>query len=594
MTARKPDRSLDQARAALEHFRAGRFEQALTAARRVLQKNPSQPHANQIVAIVLSRRGQHEQAVFHAERAAAAAPRDGSVLVAQAQVLLNAARTEDAIAAFERAIAAQPDLPSAHVGLATALQQVYRFEESIESFRRALALSKDIPEAYLNLANLQLDLARADEAVQTLREAAQRFPENPHVWTTLANAINYPSGITAAEVFAAHQRYGAIIEKGWRDRPQQFPNTPEPDRRLRIGYLSPDMRTHSVAYFLHSILRAHDRAKVQVFCYSTTNWPDDMTETLRSCGHEWRECGGIDDASLEQRIRRDRIDILVEMAGHFAGHRLLMLVRRVAPVQVTYLGYPHTTGLRNIQYRLVDEKTDPPSAPAHASEQLWHLPECFICYSAPADAPEPAPPPCTLGRPVTFTSFNEAKKISHELVELWARVLNAVPGSRLLLKAASFENALVRRDVTDRLASQGVGPDRLEVVARIPTRAEHLAFYSRADIALDTFPYHGTTTTCEAMWMGLPVVTLVGDRHASRVGASLLHAVGLDDLVARSHDEYVRIAAELASQPQRLVALRSSLRQRMAQSPLCDATRFTRNLEEAYRQMWARWCEDPH
>lgn len=594
MTAPRPDRSIEQARAALEHFKAGRFEQAFTTARRALQKNPSQPHANQIVAIILSRRGQHDQAVFHADRAAAAAPRDGSILVARAQVLLNVGRVEDAIAAFEQALKAQPELPSAHVGMATALKQVYRYEDSIESFRRALELSKEVPEAYLNLANLQLDLSRADEAVDTLRQAAQRFPESPPVWTTLANAINYPSGISATEVFAAHQRYGAIIEKGWRERAQQFPNTPDPDRRLRIGYLSPDMRTHSVAYFLHSILKAHDREATQVYCYSTTNWPDEMTDALRSCGHEWRDCGGIDDATLEQRIRRDRVDILVEMGGHFAGHKLLMLVRRVAPIQVTYLGYPHTTGLRNIQYRLVDDRTDPPAAPAHAAEQLWRLPECFICYTPPADAPEPAPPPCATGKPFTFTSFNEAKKISHELVELWARVLNAVSGSRLLLKAASFENALVRDDVTKRFASHGVGADRLEIVARIPTRAEHLAFYRRADVALDTFPYHGTTTTCEAMWMGLPVVTLVGDRHASRVGASLLHTVGLDDLVAHSHDDYVRIAAELAGNSQRLAALRTELRSHMTGSALCDAPRFTRYLEGAYRQMWAQWCENPH
>lgn len=591
--AQKPDRALELTRTAMEHYKAGRFEQAFSLARRALEKNPAQPYANQIIAIILSRRGQHEQAVFHADRAVAGAPDDASIRVAHGQVLANLGRLDEAIASFRRATQIEPRLPSAFVGLATALKFSLRYEESIEAFSRALELNPEAPEAYLNLANLELDLARADSAVKTLRRAAQIAPENPFVWTTLANAINYPSGMGAAEVFAAHQRYGAVVEKNWRSRPIDFPNPPEPERRIRVGYLSPDMRTHSVAYFLHSILRAHDPESTQVYCYSTTNWPDQMTDVLRNLTSEWRDCGGLDDAALEQRIRRDRIDILVELAGHFAGHRLLMLAHRPAPVQVTYLGYPHTTGLRNIQYRLVDHYTDPPGGPAHAAEELFRLPECFICYTPPDDAPDPAPPPSSAGQPFTFASFNEAKKISHELVELWARVLHAIPDARLLLKAASFENQLVRDELLARLGSHGVDAARIDVAARIPSRAEHLAYYARADVGLDTYPYHGTTTTCEAMWMGVPVVTLVGDRHAARVGHSLLHAVGLDDLVAHSNDEYVRIACELARDPDRLAALRSSLRARMTGSTLCDPSRFTRSLEDAYRQMWRRWCANP-
>ncbi|MCL4221356.1 MAG: tetratricopeptide repeat protein [Phycisphaerales bacterium] len=591
--AQKPDRTLEQTRQVMDLYKSGRFDQALAAARRVLQKSPAQPHANQVAGIILARRGQPEQAMFHITRALAGSPGDATLHVTHGQLLLSLQRIEDAVAAFDRAIALSPGLASASIGKATALQQLFRYEEAIDCFHAALRLNPDAPDAYLNLANLQLDLARADHAVDTLRQAARRFPENPIVWTSLSNAINYPSGVSASETFAPHQRYGAIIEKGWRDRPFTFPNTPEPARRLRIGYLSPDMRRHSVAYFLHSILKAHDPATVEVFCYSLTSHPDDMTDALRALAHEWRDGAGLDDAALEQRIRRDRIDILVEMAGHFAGHRLLMLARRPAPVQVTYLGYAHTTGLRNIQYRLVDHFTDPPASPSHAAEELFRLPDCFICYTPPDDAPEPAAPPSSTGAPFTFASFNEAKKISHELVALWARVLAAVPDSRLLLKAASFENAFVRAEVTQRLASHGLAPDRIEVVARIPSRAEHLAFYSRVDLALDTFPYHGTTTTCEAMWMGVPVISLVGDRHAARVGSSLLHAVGLDDLMAHSPDDYVRIASSLAADRPRLALIRASLRDRMRSSPLCDAPRFTRNLEVAYRHMWARWCAKP-
>jgi len=591
--ANKSDRVLEQTRAAADHFQAGRYDQALAAARRILQKVPNQPQACQIAAMVLGRQKQLDQALYLIERAVANAPDDGAIHTSHAVILLGLGRLDDAIASFRKAVQLQPELPSALVGLATALQQARKYDEAIQLFERVRDLDPDVREAHFNLANAQLDLARADEAVETLRNAAKRFPEDPILWTMLCNAINYPSGVSASEIFGVHNRYGAIIEKGWRSKQIDFPNSPQPDRPIRVGYLSPDMRRHSVAYFLHSILKAHNPEQVLSICYSLSRHTDDMTDALRQCASEWRDCSLLNDAELEQRIKKDRVDILVELCGHFANHRLVMLAHRVAPIQVTYLGYPQTTGLRNIQYRLVDAFTDPPDEPANASEELWRLPECFICYTPPDDAPEPAPPPCVENGSITFGSFNEAKKISHEIVELWARVLDAVPGSRLLLKAASFEDPSVRNQLAQRFAAHGVKDDRLEIVGRIPKRADHLAFYSRVDIALDTFPYHGTTTTCEAMWMGVPTITLKGDRHAARVGCSLLHTVGLDDLIALDHDSYVNIASRLAAEPARLVELRKTFRQRMRASCLCDPDRFTRALEQAYRAMWVRWCENP-
>jgi predicted O-linked N-acetylglucosamine transferase (SPINDLY family) len=588
---KRPDRDGEQVRAATAHYRAGRMDQALAAARKVLARSPGQPQANQIVATILARKNMVEQALYHADRAAAAAPEDPVIQASLGQIRIAAGRFEDALGPLDRAIELDPSTAAAHIARGTALQQLHRYEESIASIRRALEIDPQALDAWVNLATAQLELARADDAVETLRQAVRLAPENPAVWTLLCPTMNYASGIPAEDVYAAHRRYGALIEKGLRDRAYTYPNTRDPERVLRVGYLSRDMRRHSCAYFLLPILQSHDPQRVESYCYSHSRHVDDMTGMIRDACTVFRDCATMGDGEIRRRIEADRIDILVELAGHSALHKLPLMARRPAPVQATYLGYPHTTGLQNVQYRLVDARTDPPDAPAHASEELWRLPRCFLAYAPPEVAPEPASLPSGRGAPFTFGSFNEAKKISNEAVALWARVLEAVPDARLLLKAGSFEDPSVRERIVTRFAAAGIDPDRIEVVARIPSLAEHLAFYGRVDLALDTFPYHGTTTTCEAMWMGVPTVTLRGDRHASRVGASLNHAAGLDELTADSHDAFVAVAAGLAADRARLADLRRGLRERMRASPLCDHVAFTRDLEHAYRVWWHRWCE---
>lgn len=588
--AKRPDRDLEQVRTAVDHYRAGRMDQALSAARRILTRSPAQPQANQIVATILARKNMIEQAIYHAERAAASAPGDPVMHASLGQIRIAACKFEESISSLDRAIEISPDMAAAHIARGTALQQLHRYEESIAALRRAIELDPAALDAWVNLATAQLELARADDAIDTLREAVRLAPDNPAVWSLMCPTMNYASGIPAEEVYAAHRRFGAITEKGLRDRVYEYPNTRDPERVLRVGYISRDMRRHSCSYFLLPILQSHDPQRVESYCYSISRHIDEVTDKIRDACTVFRDCSTLGDGELRRRIEGDRVDILLELAGHSGLHRLLVMAKRPAPVQATYLGYPHTTGLQHIQYRLVDAMTDPPEAPAHAAEELWRLPRCFLTYAPPEMAPEPADLPSIHGHPFTFGSFNEAKKISHEVVTLWTRVLDRVPGSRLLLKAGSFDDPAVRRGVVDRFEAEGVHPDRLEIVARIPSVAEHLAYYGRVDLALDTYPYHGTTTTCEAMWMGVPTVSLRGDRHASRVGASLNHAVGLDELTADSHDAFVEIAVALANDRERLATLRRGLRERMRASPLCDHVGFTRDLEHAYRLWWHKWC----
>jgi protein O-GlcNAc transferase len=359
-----------------------------------------------------------------------------------------------------------------------------------------------------------------------------------------------------------------------------------------VGYLSPDFREHSTGYFVEGLLAGHDRGAVEVFCYSSGRAADGVTARLKEHFACFRNVVGMSDRSAAELIRRDGIDVLVDLAGHTGENRLLILAYKAAPVQVTYLGYPNTTGMTAIAYRLTDALADPPGEGVERySEKLVRLPGSFLCYRPVEDAPEAGEPPAARQGSVTFGCFNAQAKINLPLVEQWSRILRRVARSSLIVKNASLADGATRDRLAGMFGVCGVGVERLELLGRTATPAQHLAVYRRVDIALDTFPYHGTTTTCEALWMGVPVVTLAGAVHRSRVGVSLLRSVGLPELVAGSWDEYVEIAAGLAGDRGRLVELRAGMRERMRESRLMDGAGLAREVEGAYRDMWRRWCE---
>jgi len=371
--------------------------------------------------------------------------------------------------------------------------------------------------------------------------------------------------------------------------PRPAPRDPRPDRRLRIGYVSGDLRFHPVGYFLDKVFAAHDASAVEIYCYANTVTSDAITDRLRAASHQWRVIAGLPDEAVVAQIRDDGIDILIDLAGHTDMNRLLMFALRPAPVQVSWLGYFGTAGLGAIDYTLMDKASVPPGDERWFREAIARLPYGRFCYQPHAEAPEPAAPPVCRRGYVMFGSFNNIAKIGPDVVQLWARVLDAVPRSRLLLKWTSLGEARARHRLVEAFAAAGIAEDRLELRGKSPHR-EMLGEYGDMDLALDPFPFGGGITSCDALWMGVPVLTLPGDRPASRQTLGFLQSLGLDDLVAASPDDYVAKAAQWAGDADRLAELRRTLRPRMAAAPLCDGPLFTRALEAALREMWRRCC----
>ncbi|MBC8012350.1 MAG: glycosyltransferase, partial [Burkholderiales bacterium] len=359
-------------------------------------------------------------------------------------------------------------------------------------------------------------------------------------------------------------------------------------RRLRIGYYSPDFRRHSIAHFFLPLLRHHDRATFEIFLYSDTRGTDATTATLRELADHWRDLAPLPEPDAIRLLAADRLDLLIDLAGLFGATRPRLFAARPAPVQAHLLGYHGSTGLTSLDYRFTDAVCDPPGAEANSSEKLVRLPHGFHCFD-PLVPPLPeGTPPCLAAGHFTFGSCNALPKLNPDVVALWARVLHAVPASCLLLKAIQLHDPELRAEVVARFAAHGLDPARIEALPGTSSLQDHLATYRRIDLALDPFPCNGTTTTCEALWMGVPVLTLPGARHSARVTSSLLAQVGLPEFIATSADDYVHRAATLAAAPDRLAHLRSTLRARLAASPLGDVRAYARRLEAAYQEIIAR------
>ena len=405
--------------------------------------------------------------------------------------------------------------------------------------------------------------------------------------------LNYRAGLDNAERYREHRAWAERFAAPLYPADPSFRNDRDPERCLRVGYMSGDFRRHPAAFFVEPLLRCHDRARVRPFCYATHVEDDDLNRHLRSLVPDWRDVADLSDAEIAAQIGRDRIDLLVDLSGHTADNRLLVLARRPAPVQVTGIGYVGTTGMATVDYRLTDPWCDPPgTGDAYYSEALWRLPQGFNCYAPPRGLPEPGPLPALTAGHMTFGSFNNLDKIGDTVLALWGETVAAVPNARLAMKTKGLGRGAGRKHVLRVLGEHGLAPDRVTLIDWSPTLRDHFAHHGAIDIALDPFPYNGTTTTCEALMMGLPVIALIGDCHAARVSYSLLARLGLESLAAVDRDSYRRIATDLAGNPDALAKLRAGLRRRLASSPLADATAYGRSLEQAYRVMWRRWRDE--
>jgi predicted O-linked N-acetylglucosamine transferase (SPINDLY family) len=570
----------------------GKHEEAVAAYHRAVGVKPDYAEAHFNLGNALSDQGKHEEAVAAYHRAIGIKPDYAEAYSNFGNALKEQGKLEEAVAAYRQAIAIKPDCAQAYSNLGVALNLQGKVEESVAACRQVISIKPDFAEAHLNLGNVLNDQGKLREAIAAYRQAIELKADFAHAHSNLLFSLNYDDKLKVDQLFAAHQEWA---ERHCRQvsRPAAYANVREVGRRLKIGYVSPDFRGHSVTYFVEPLLKGHDREAVEVFCYAEVKRPDALTAHLQGLADHWRVTVRLSDDEVAERIRADGIDILVDLAGHTANNRLRVFARKPAPVQVTWLGYPSTTGLTAIDYRLVDVVTDPVgAADTWASETLVRLEGGFLCYGALMDAPEPTVPPCIKTGTLTFGSFNYPAKVSAATFDAWATLLSRLPQARLLLKGKPFTDAATRALFLARLGERGVPAERVELVAWLSSTIAHLALYNRVDIALDPFPYNGTTTTCEALWMGVPVVTLRGDRHAGRVGASLLNQIDLTDLIANSVEEYAEIAVALASNARRLDDLRRSLRPRMAASPLCDGRAFARKMEGAFRTMWQHWCSD--
>lgn len=460
-----------------------------------------------------------------------------------------------------------------------------RFGEAERALREAVRLHAGSANAAFNLAILLHKMGRIDEALAEVDRCLALAPDMIEAQRERLNILLYAEGSTPRSIFDAHRAIGRRVESGVTPTPLSARSRRESDR-LRIGYISPDLRSHAVSHFFAPIIAAHSRDAVEVFCYAEVPVEDEVSRVIRGHAQDWFTTCGISDDDVARRIAADRIDVLVDLAGHSNGNRLGVLARRPATVQGTWIGYPATTGMDCVDFRITDAIADPPGlSDALHSERLLRLDPVFLCFAGPSDAPEPGPSPCPTAGHITFGSFNNIMKLSPSVVTTWSRILAAIPGSRLMIKSSSSIDRMATDGLMARFAEQGVAPDRVQCMPKSRMLADHYRLYGQVDIALDPFPYNGTTTTCEAMWMGVPVVALEGvvGRHAARVSASLLHAVGLDDLVAANLDEYVEIAVRLAADHEALARLRSGMRARMLGSPLMDARATARALENAYR-----------
>ncbi len=562
---------------------AGRPEVAVEAGRRAAALRPDHAEAHHCVGIGMHQQGRLQDAMASLGRAIELQPDRLDSLVALCTVFLDAGDTPGAEPFLNRAL----DIDSGSSIAQTALGRFYRstgrIDDAIAACRRAIDLAPTQPEAYGQLGSMLRDAGDHDGAIAAFERAIANAPDRADAWSNLLLTMQCSDRLSAAEVAARHRDFGRHFGAALLPFPSP-PHTPPSARRLKIGYLSSNFRRHAVAKFFEPLIAAHDRSRFEVHCYYNYAAVDEVTRRIRDRAEHFSSVCGMRDGHVAAQIRRDGIDILVDLDGHTLPNRLPVFFLRPAPVQVTWVGYLATTGIPAVDYRLTDRRADPPGvADDLHTETLWRLPTTAWCYRPYDEAPPPGPPPAAANGYVSFVSLNNPGKVTWSMLELWARIMREAEGSRLALHISRQPSRLA--EVENFFAARGIAAERLLLVDR-QSIDKYLALYARADIALDTWPCAGGTTTCDALWMGVPVVTLEGVASFSRTGVSLLASVGLGGLAAQTHDAYVATAVALAHDRPRLAALRAQLRLRMRASCLTDGAGFAADVETAFLGMW--------
>ena len=565
----------------------GKLDEAIACYRRALKLKPDYPAAHNNLGNTLKDQGKLNEAITRYRRALELKPDFVEARINLGNALGDQGKLDESLACYHRALELKPDVAEAHYNLGVAFMDQGKLDEAIACYRRALELKPDVAEVHNNLGNVLKDQGKLDEALTCHRRALQLKPHFAGAHSNLLLTLQYCAGVTPAALAEAHAEYdrqhaaplaGAIV---------QHANLGDRHGRFRLGFVSPDLMQHPVGYFLVRVLESLGQTQQQTICYSDRPGKDDVARRLQSAATQWRDVMHMSDQRLAEQIRSDRIDILFDLAGHTAHNRLLTFARKPAPVQITWIGYEGTTGLTAMDYLLADRHVVPQGSEQYYREHVLRMPDGYLCYDPPAAAPPVGPLPSLAKGYPTFGSLNNLAKITPEVVAVWAQILRRAPTARLVLKYRGLGDPTVKRRYLNLFAAHNVEPKRLELLPS-SSYAEYMATYHELDVALDPFPFSGSATTCEALWMGVPVVTCPGETFASRHSLSHLSNVGLTETIVHSLDEYVERALALAADLPRLATLRAGLREQMAASPLCDGKRFANHLVSLLRDVWNR------
>lgn len=600
----------------------GRLDEASRHLRRAIVLDPNHADARANLGAVLQAQGRYAEAIANYRRALEIRPDHVQALVNLGNLLQRQGQLKEALHSFERAVSLSPSAPEHHLKLGVALQlsgqidqarQEYecaieldpgsaeahnnvgavlgiqgRTDEAADAFARSLALEPNYPEALTNEGAILLARGDLDQAISRFERALDVSPIYVSAHSNLIFALDLHPRATLASMFAERRRWNDRHALPLAERRRPLRNLADPERRLRVGYVSADFLRHSAAATFGPVVLNHDPAEVEVICYSGVTQEDEVTERFRSTASLWRSTVGMTDELMAELIQQDLIDILVDLSGHSVGNRLLVFAQKPAPVQVSGWGYAVGTGLDAMGYFLGDPVAVPIEAEAYYSERVIRLPS-VVPFEPPDRSPEIAPPPCLAGAPVTFGSFNRPQKLNDEMLDWWARILTALPESRLMLKFGGLEQPSTQQRIREVFSRRGVTPERIELLGA-SGRQQHLAQYGQVDLALDPFPHGGGVSTLESLWMGVPVVTLMGEHVSGRLSASVLTTLGLNQFIARTSQDYVDRALQHAQDACGLADLRQTLRNRLSASILCDHRAYCRAAESAYREMWRRWC----
>ena len=565
-------------------IKTGDLESALKSLEKILSIKPKYPKAYNDLGFIYLSREKYKEAIGCFQEALKLKNNyfEAYCYLGSAQSSLG--QHIAAIDSYKQAIKINPDFFEAYYYLGTCLMELNNFDQAIDCFKSAIHLRPNDSQAIADLSLSKFAIGDLAEAEQGFRLALKQEGEQfARIWSNLLLCINYLPEYSPAQLYSEHKEYGKVFNIR-ASHSEHFANDRDPDRKIRIGYVSADFCDHAISRFILPVLAGHNKKDYGIYCYSNGIRNDATTARLKNFSDTWRDIHRFSDEQAVETIRTDGVDILVDLSGHTGKNRLSLFARKPAPIQASYLGYPNTTGLSAMDYYITDALVDPAGQDLFFTEKLVRLEKCFCCYYPNQDSPRVSGLPAKEKGHITFGSLHSLSRLNYEVIDLWCQVLNAIPHSRLFIARNTLRGNVVDR-LLSRFEKNGIDRERIDMRSKPPPTG-YLAWFHEIDIALDTFPWSGHTTACEALWMGVPVVTLCGDRHAGRMVASILTNAGMEDWVTNSREEYCDRVIKAACDIEILGALRSGLRNRMLQSDLCNGKKFVEELEKAHRKMW--------